>query len=418
MTRFLGPRRSLVFGFLVAPMVLAAQQAPNWDARVSEGIANIQAGNAAEAIRLLRPLSEQANVLPPEDVRHVECALALATAYQYHGQLDQAEPLYLEAIQWLEARPEKRLSMLAVAFDNLGRLRLEQGRWREAEEFLARARDQYTQTRNAGDPRIINVNRLLGETYLSQGRIPEALALLQQAVDRLRHTPDATVQTLASALRSLATAHAIQGRYLEAETLLEESIKLYREEGRTQLELADSLLALGHVYLLLRDTARAMPLLQKAVRIFEVHDDSHLASALSELGAAALQDGKYATAKEYLGRALDINQKLFGWDHVSIALVQGGLAEAYFGERNYDQAAAWIQQAIATSRTSVGDTHFTLARLLLVEAHIEARQSRASDADAHYRQALDIYRKTFAADHPDRIKAQNQYAQFTKSIHK
>jgi tetratricopeptide (TPR) repeat protein len=418
MTRLVSPGRSLVLGLLLTAMVLAAQQPLNWNARLSDGIAAIKAGHAAEAIQLLLPLTEQAKSFPPEDVRRVESALSLATAYQYQGELDQAESLYLEVIQWLEAHREKNGSMLALAFDNLGRLRLEQGRWREAEELLGWARDAYIKTRTARDPHIANVNRLLGETYLSQGRIAEAVILIEQTVATLRQAPDAAASTLAAALRSLATAYAVQGRYPEAEALLEESIQLNRESGRTQLELADSMLALGHVFLLVHDTARAMPLLEKAVRIFEVHDDSHLPGALSELGAAALQEGKYAIAKEYLGRALDLDQKLFAWDHVAAALVQGGLAEAYFGERNYGQAAALIQQAIANNRTSVGESHFTLARLLMVEATIEAKLRHASQADAYYRQALDIYRKTFAADHPALVKAQREYAQFTKSLRK
>ena len=425
MARFLSPRRSLVFGFLLTAVVLAAQQPVKWDALLSDSIAAIKAGNATEAIQLLLPLYEQAkalpaqaNALPSDDARRMETALVLATAYQYHGQLNQAEPLYMEAIQWLETGHGNNGSMLAPALDNLGRLRLEQGRWREAEELLGKARDLYNQTRNARDPRIASVNRLLGETYMTQGRIAEAVTILEQVVDMLRQAPNVARQTVAAALRSLAIAYTIQARYPEAEKLLDEAIQLNRASDETQLELADSMLALGHVFLLLRDTARATPLLEKAVRILEVHDDAHLPSALSELGAAALQDGKYAIAKEYLGRALDLDRKQFGWDRVSIALIQAGLAEAYFGERNYAHAEALIQEAIATDQSSVGKAHFTVARLLLVEATIEAKQRHASDADAHYRQALDIYRKTFAADHPDVLKAQRDYALFTKTLRK
>src|ERR1700686_479731 len=133
MARFLSPRRSLVFGFLLTALVLAAQQPVKWDALLSDSIAAIKAGNAAQAIQLLLPLYEQAKAWSAGDMRRVETALVLASAYQYHGQLNQAEPLYLEAIEWLEARRDKSGSLLALAFDNLGRLRLEQGRWREAE---------------------------------------------------------------------------------------------------------------------------------------------------------------------------------------------------------------------------------------------------------------------------------------------
>jgi len=418
MTRFLSPGRSFVVGFLLIAMVLGAQEPMNWSARLSDGITAIKSGHTAEAIQLLLPLSEQAKAFLPDDVRRAESTLVLGTAYHYHGQLDQAESLYREAIQWLEPRGERRPAMLAVAFDNLGSLRLAQARWQEAEELLGKARGLYTKTRNAGDPHIVHINRLLGESYLGQGRIADAVQVLEGVVETLRESPDAAPSAVAAALRSLATAYTVQARYPAAEALLEESLRINREAGQAPLELADGMLALGHVCLLELDTARAMPLLEKAARTFEMNDDSHLAGALSELGAAALQDGKYAIAKEYLGRALDINRKLFGWDHVAMALIQGGLAEAYFGERDYNQAEAVIQQAIAIGQTSVGKAHFSLARLLLVEATIEAKQRRGSEADAHYRQALDIYRRTFAADHPDLVKAQREYAQFTKGLRK
>ena len=45
-----------------------------------------------------------------------------------------------------------------------------QGRWPEAEVLLGKARDLYTNGGNTENPRVTNVNRLLGEPYLSQGR--------------------------------------------------------------------------------------------------------------------------------------------------------------------------------------------------------------------------------------------------------
>jgi hypothetical protein len=66
----------------------------------------------------------------------------------------------------------------------------------------------------------------------------------------------------------------------------------------------------------------------------------------------------------------------------------------------------------------VGKAHFSLARLLLLQATIEVKQRHASEADAHYRQALDIYRKTFATDHPALVNAQREYYKFTKSLRK
>ena len=233
MTLFLSPGRSLVFGLFLTTLVLMAQQPSSWEGRLSTGIAAIKSGKATEAIQLLVPVTEEAKAFPPEDVRRVEASIVLGSAYQYHGQLDLAEPLYLAAIQWMEAHREISDALLAVAFDNLGRLRLEQARWHEAEELLNRARDIYSKTRNDQDPRIANVNRLLGETLLSQGRIADGVALLEHAVDTLRHASDTPIQTLAAALRSLATAYTVQGRYPEAEGLLDEALRMNRQPVKT-----------------------------------------------------------------------------------------------------------------------------------------------------------------------------------------
>ena len=48
MARFLSPGRSLVFGFLLTALVLAAQQPVKWDALLSESIAAIKAARAVK----------------------------------------------------------------------------------------------------------------------------------------------------------------------------------------------------------------------------------------------------------------------------------------------------------------------------------------------------------------------------------
>jgi tetratricopeptide (TPR) repeat protein len=158
--------------------------------------------------------------------------------------------------------------------------------------------------------------------------------------------------------------------------------------------------------------------LRKSVRIFDVTADSHLPAGLSALGAAALQEGKFALAKNYLARALEISRQRSEGDHLTISLAQAGLAEAYLGERNYPQAAALIRQAISAERASREESHYPMAKLLLTAANIETYQHRWPQAEAYYREALEIYRKVLRPDHPDLMKAKRQYAQFSKSFRK
>lgn len=147
-------------------------------------------------------------------------------------------------------------------------------------------------------------------------------------------------------------------------------------------------------------------------------DDPHLADALNELGLAAIEEGKYAIAKEDFERSLALYEKMFGPQTVAVAGAEAGLAQAYLGERNYKKAERFIGRAIAIGRASLGDAHLGVAKLLMVAARIQERAHRPSEADLLYRQALAIYRRRLLDDHPDRTEAEQQYAHFSKSFQK
>jgi len=46
---------------------------------------------------------------------------------------------------------------------------------------------------------------------------------------------------------------------------------------------------------------------------------------------------------------------------------------------------------------------------------LNEKEHHASEADAYYRQALNIYRQNLSADHPERVDAEHQYTRFIKS---
>jgi len=101
-----------------------------------------------------------------------------------------------------------------------------------------------------------------------------------------------------------------------------------------------------------------------------------------------------------------------------VAGSEAGLAQVYMGERNYKTAESFIARAIAIGRASLGDAHFGIAKLLMVAGRVQEREHRPSEADVFYRQALAIYRRRLPSDHPERTEAEQQYAQFSKSLRK
>ena len=416
MARLKSRGRSSVLAVLLTALVLAAEEQPNFTANYTDGVKALQTGHYPEARKLLAAAYEQATAFPPDDVRRAVAAHALATIYQFQGQHDRASALFLEAKRILETQGPS--PQLASILDGLGELRFEQGRWTEAEALLNQAVSLDRRLRGEKDPFTMIAAGHLGELYSAQGRMKEGEALLQQAIEVFRTSKSVSTETLAITLEGLARAYIIEGRYAQAEPLLQEALELNRKLGDMHPALADSLLALGTLYRVEGDRARAEPLLKKAARIYEAAGDPHLGAAISELGVIAIQEGKYAIAREALTRTIAIFEKSLGRDHPTLAMAQARLAEAYLGERNFAEAQPLIERSLAVLRRSLGESHFELAGPLLIAARIEAQQHHTAAADSYYRQALNVYRQTLAGDHPQLAMAERQYQKFSKSLRK
>jgi tetratricopeptide (TPR) repeat protein len=405
-------------GALFTGLSVMAQGTTSWNSRLKDGIAAISSGHYEQAVQILTALSEEAESFPATDVRRAKVAFSLASVYQYQGRLPAAERLYVAARTILEAAgPEVRHS-LGMTLHGLAQLRMGAGKWDEAEKLLRSASQMCGETGGERDRCAIAARTHLGELYVLEDRSIEAETILLDTVAILRETSPAMDDLLADALRSLANVYRLQGRYPLANPLLTESLDLGSLLGECHPLVADRLVDLAGLYRLEHDAARGEPLLKRAVRIYEMSDDPHLADALNELGLAALEEGKYAIAKEDFERSLALYEKMFGPQTVAVAGAEAGLAQAYLGERNYKKAESFIGRAIAIGRASLGDAHFGLGKLLMVAARIQERAHRLSEADLLYRQALAIYRRRLPDDHPDRTEAEHQYAQFSKSFQK
>lgn len=418
MARNCGQGRSLVLGVLLTTLVVMAQETTGWNSRLKDGITAISSGHYQQAVQILSALKEESRSLPAGDLRLTDVGLALATAYQYQGRFDLAEPLYLEAKSALEAAGPAARHRLGMTQNGLAQLRVSAARWSEAEDLLHAASENCRAAAGEDDRCAIAAIEHLGELFVLENRSPEAVRILVPAVDRLRGLSPPQNDLLADALHNLAAAYRQQGQYPAAEPLFKESLNLSSQWGELHPIYADRLVDLGGLYRLEKNAARGEPLLNKAARIYEVNNDPHLADALHELGLIALEEGKYALARDNLERSLAIYRKTFGPDHVMIANSEAGLAQAYLGERNYKQADSLIQRAISIGRACLGNAHAGIARLLMVAARVQEREHRSLEADHYYQEALSIYRRTLPSDHPDRKEAEQEYAKFTHSLRK
>jgi Tfp pilus assembly protein PilF len=409
--------RSVVLWVLLSGAALQGQTPASWDARLDDGISAIAQGHYAEAIQVLTPVSEEAKVFPAGDSRRTEVMLTLATAYQYQGQPRRAETLFSEAKRQLEPLGASGRRWLGYALAGLGQVRLDQSRWQEAEDLLRPAIAICRESRGETDPCTTTAMRNLGDLYVMLGQMHKAEALFSQSIEILRRAPASQSELLAATLRSLARVYAQEGLFPTAEPLLQESMELAKRQGEQHPVYADSLVDLAELYRMEHNAGRAEPLLNKAVRIYETTNDSHLADALDALGLIAIEDRKFALAKDYLERSLTMYEQSFGPAHIAGARAEAALAEAYMGERNYPRAESLIQKALGTAHAVLGENNFGLAGLLMIAGQVQELERHRSQADAYYREALNIYRQNLAGDHPDLTAAEKSYRRFSKSFH-
>lgn len=403
---------------LVVTFFVAAQERTNWDAHFQEGAQAFEAGHYAQSIESLTAALQDAATFPALDLRRADAAHLLGMSYQFRGDFERAEIFYLQAKAIREATGEAGRKVLGITLDGMAQLRFEQERWKDAEELARQAVSTCNETRGEYDECTLTANRHLGEIYSVEGRLAEGETILQKVIQAARRDPALGPQLLPVALRDEALIVIAKGQYSQAEPLLKEALDLSSKLGKDRSETADNLVALARLYRSEGDAARAEPLLNQAAVIYERNDDSCLAHALQELGMIAITDGKYAIARQQLSRAIGTYRTLLGADHINVAFAQVGLAEAYLGERNYAEAQSAIEPALAKETAVLSDAHPELARAHMIAARISEGLRHGPDAAAHYRQALDIYRRISPRNNPVRVMAERQYERFSKSFRK
>ncbi|HTS47088.1 MAG TPA: tetratricopeptide repeat protein [Bryobacteraceae bacterium] len=399
---------------LLAPL-FASSDGPSWDVNYKQGLAAFDAGRYSEAAQALTAAVDQARVFSPVDTRLVKSTYTLALTYYVQGQPALAEPLYLEAKNAVEGMGESGRPMLGYVLEALGELRMQQARWQESEQLLERAVAVCIETHGETHSCTLTAQRRLGELLSMQGRNSEAEGIFQKLIGTLRQAPSSP-ELLVGALTNLGGVYNAQGRFALAEPLLRESLAVASQSAITGPALADSLVDLGQLYRLEGDSARAEPLLQKALVIYEKVNDPHQAGALNELGLMAMDEKKFAIARDYLSRSLSVYQKIVGSTHLFAARVKAGLAEAFLGERDIQKARTLVAEALTTERQALGSQHCEYARLLTLAGKVEEAGRQGKQADKYYRQALDIYRQNFRDGHPERSQAERNYARFVKSL--
>jgi tetratricopeptide (TPR) repeat protein len=117
--------------------------------------------------------------------------------------------------------------------------------------------------------------------------------------------------------------------------------------------------------------------------------------------------GEPLLARPYYERALALREKLYGGDHLMVALSLNNLAGVPYTLGKYEEARKLHERAREIRERVLGPVSSDLAVSLNAIAAIDENEDKLDDAERGFRRAISIWQTVLGPDHPDVAAAHN-----------
>src|SRR3989449_3405061 len=157
--------------------------------------------------------------LDGEPAVQAELYETLGSIYQKLGKLDRADSLLRSALDQRRSLFGSEDAEVAKSLVALGRLRVDQAEYQEAERLIREGLAISQRHRRPGDPAIASATVALGQVLEESGKYDEGIKVLEQAVRLRGMAPAQPTTELAASLRELANTHFYAGHLAVADSL-------------------------------------------------------------------------------------------------------------------------------------------------------------------------------------------------------
>jgi tetratricopeptide (TPR) repeat protein len=326
----------------------------------------------------------------------------LGIVYHAQGKYGEAEEFLARALTIYERSGNANLLNIANTLTNLGNVERSQAKYSKAEPLYKRA--LAIREKAPGQPNVSRTLDNLAVLYRLQGKYSDAEELLKRALNIQEKALGGSHPDVAATLNGLALVYRYQGKYSDAEELFKRALNIKEKAlGGNHRDLASSLNNLALVYQAQAKYSDAEGLFKRALAINEkALGESHpsVAVNLDNLAVVYLDQGKYSDAEELFKRALNIQEKALGESHPLVATSLGGLARVYRDQGKYSDAEGLFKRALNIKEKALGDSHPEIAASLNDLARVYRDQRKYSDAEELNKRALNIQEKALGESHP------------------
>lgn len=177
-----------------------------------------------------------------------------------------------------------------------------------------------------------------------------------------------------------------EGRYELADTALAQHLK---DESRLLIESGEYDVALEKL-----DT------MEQFYKQMAEMESKEYSLVLNWKGVCYYFKGNYNQAVEFHQKALDIELKILGPEHVNVAKTYNHLGRVYTLIGDYEQATEFIQKALKIWSKTLGSEHHNVALAYNILGVITRLQGDYDRAEGFHKKALTICLETLGPEHP------------------
>ena len=252
-----------------------------------------------------------------------------------------------------------------------------------------------------------------------QGKVAESIKLMQQTIE-LRSKLLAKSHTRnAKALEWLGHRFAESDNSSAAETHFARALDVHKQLfGPEHPQVAHTLNKIGMFHQNRSNYAAARPFLERALAIREKtigsdpndSDAIETATSLNNLANLLLHLEDYALAEKLFRRALIIQQKQFGMDHVDTASTLNGLGQIFMKRGQLANARKCLEQTVTVFRKTYGTDHLKTAMALSNLGNLLSEIGEFERARTCLDESLEINRRLRGHGAPENLRTLNNLA--------
>jgi len=198
------------------------------------------------------------------------------------------------------------------------------------------------------------------------------------------------------------------------------SVAGHAEELGVALENTGHLLNECGLYLQTRgELAEAKSALKRAIEIDEkVYGSAHptVATMVNNLGSVLKDLGELQEAKKCYERALEIDEKVYGLDHPIVATMVNNLGGVLQDMGELQEAKKYLERALKIDEKVYGPDHSDVATPVNNLGSVLQDLGELQEAKKCYERALKINEKAYGPDHPDVARNVNNLGLVLKDL--